>query len=113
MHLAFINGMHPLTILVILIIALLIFGKRLPEVARSLGKGVVEFKKGMTGIEDEIQRPVSSLPPPSQVNPVSHQPQQTGSAPGSETREQLPYSGPYPYHETPRSGPDASHATPD
>jgi TatA/E family protein of Tat protein translocase len=27
-------------------IALLLFGKRLPEVARSLGKGIVEFKKG-------------------------------------------------------------------
>ena len=28
-------------------IALLLFGKRLPEVARSLGKGIVEFKKGV------------------------------------------------------------------
>lgn len=36
------------------IIALLLFGKRLPEVARSLGKGMTEFKKGMRGIEDEF-----------------------------------------------------------
>jgi sec-independent protein translocase protein TatA len=36
------------------IIALLLFGKRLPEVARSLGKGLTEFKKGMRGIEDEM-----------------------------------------------------------
>ena len=35
-------------------IALLLFGKRLPEVARSLGKGIVEFKKGVRGIEDEV-----------------------------------------------------------
>ena len=35
-------------------IALLIFGKRLPEVARSMGKGIVEFKKGVRGIEDEV-----------------------------------------------------------
>ena len=35
-------------------IALLLFGKRLPEVARSLGKGIVEFKKGVSGIEDEV-----------------------------------------------------------
>ena len=35
-------------------IGLLIFGKRLPEVGRSLGKGIVEFKKGLKGIEDEI-----------------------------------------------------------
>ena len=39
--------------IVIGIIALLLFGKRLPEVARSLGKGVVEFKKGLIGIDDE------------------------------------------------------------
>lgn len=36
------------------IIALLLFGKRLPEVAKSLGKGVVEFKKGLRGIEDDL-----------------------------------------------------------
>ncbi len=42
------------------IIALLLFGKRLPEVARSLGKGIVEFKKGMNGIEDEIRNPGST-----------------------------------------------------
>jgi sec-independent protein translocase protein TatA len=35
-------------------IALLLFGKRLPEVARGLGKGIVEFKKGVRGIEDEV-----------------------------------------------------------
>ena len=33
---------------------LLLFGKRLPEVGRSLGKGIVEFKKGLAGIGDEI-----------------------------------------------------------
>lgn len=36
-------------------IALLFFGKRLPEVGRSLGKGIVEFKKGLKGIEDDIE----------------------------------------------------------
>jgi sec-independent protein translocase protein TatA len=35
-------------------IGLLIFGKRLPEVGKSLGKGIVEFKKGLKGIEDDI-----------------------------------------------------------
>jgi sec-independent protein translocase protein TatA len=37
------------------IIALLLFGKRLPEVARSLGKGITEFKKGVSGIEDDMR----------------------------------------------------------
>jgi sec-independent protein translocase protein TatA len=40
--------------LIVGMIALLLFGKRLPEVARSLGKGIVEFKKGVRGIEDEV-----------------------------------------------------------
>lgn len=41
--------------IVILIIALLLFGRRLPEVMRSLGSGVVEFKKGIKGIEDDVE----------------------------------------------------------
>ena len=50
------QNMGPLGVpemIVIGIVALLLFGKRLPEVARSLGKGVVEFKKGLRGIDDE------------------------------------------------------------
>ncbi len=39
---------------IILIIGLLLFGRRLPEVGRSLGRSIVEFKKGVKGIEDEI-----------------------------------------------------------
>ena len=41
--------------LIVGIIALLLFGKRLPEVAKSLGKGIVEFKKGIHGIEDDVR----------------------------------------------------------
>jgi len=35
-------------------VALLLFGNRLPSVARSLGKSLTEFKKGMQGIQDEF-----------------------------------------------------------
>ena len=44
-------------------IGLLLFGKRLPEVAQSLGKSVTEFKKGLQGIGTETSQPVR-LPEP-------------------------------------------------
>ncbi len=40
--------------IIILIVALLIFGKRLPSTMKSIGKGIVEFKKGLKGVKDEV-----------------------------------------------------------
>jgi sec-independent protein translocase protein TatA len=40
-----------LEMLVVMGVAVLLFGKRLPEVGRSLGKGIIEFKKGLRGLE--------------------------------------------------------------
>ncbi|MDB5171416.1 MAG: twin arginine-targeting protein translocase, TatA/E family [Phycisphaerales bacterium] len=61
--------------MIIAVIGLLFFGKRLPEVGRSLGKGIVEFKKGLKGIEDEVDtaveessRPKPALPAQTQAN---------------------------------------------
>jgi len=42
-------------LLILGVIGLLIFGKRLPEVGRSIGKGIVEFKKGLAGIDEEVE----------------------------------------------------------
>src|SRR5688572_24366273 len=58
--LAFWNNLAGFDGLVILIIALLIFGKRLPEVMRSLGKGISEFKKGMNDIA--VEQPQQQQP---------------------------------------------------
>ncbi|MDP7028975.1 MAG: twin-arginine translocase TatA/TatE family subunit [Phycisphaerales bacterium] len=41
--------------IVILVIGLLIFGRRLPEVGKSIGKSIVEFKRGVKGIHEEIE----------------------------------------------------------
>jgi sec-independent protein translocase protein TatA len=40
--------------LILGVIALLLFGSRLPEVARSLGKSLTEFKRGLKGVQDEF-----------------------------------------------------------
>ncbi len=57
----------PGEMVVILIVAVLIFGRRLPEIARNMGKSVSEFKKGLKDaaqekeeITDEIRKDVGS-----------------------------------------------------
>ena len=55
-------------VIVILVVALLIFGpKRLPEIGRSLGKGMREFKDSISGKDDARELPPSAddRPPPS------------------------------------------------
>ena len=53
---AFLENIGIGELLVILVIALLLFGaNRLPEIARSLGKAIQEFKKAMKGTDDDAQ----------------------------------------------------------
>lgn len=63
--LAFLNSIGPWELVVIGLIALIVFGKRLPEVGRSLGKGIVEFKKGLHETGEEINASANAPPPPS------------------------------------------------
>ena len=47
-------GLGPMELLIVAGIVLLLFGSRLPKVMRSLGEGIVEFKRGVQGgIEDD------------------------------------------------------------
>ncbi len=46
--------MNPEYMLIIILVLFLLFGRKLPEIGRSLGKGIVEFKKGLSGIEDDL-----------------------------------------------------------
>ena len=51
-------------LLIILVIALLIFGKRLPDIARGFGKSLNEFKKGMKEVEDstdEVTKDINKI----------------------------------------------------
>ncbi|CAA9530616.1 MAG: Twin-arginine translocation protein TatA [uncultured Solirubrobacteraceae bacterium] len=60
MHLAFIQGIGPLELTIVLVIVLLIFGpKRLPALARSLGGGMREFKDSITSKHDDDDKPAS------------------------------------------------------
>jgi sec-independent protein translocase protein TatA len=57
----------PLEIAVVLVIALLVFGpKRLPELGKSMGKGIREFK-GSLSMDDKDEIPAESSPKPTEV----------------------------------------------
>ena len=72
-------GLGGQEILLLLVLGVLLFGRKLPEVGRSLGKTMVEFKKGMKGIEDEVSENASPraaiepepVRPPQRVTPTA------------------------------------------
>jgi sec-independent protein translocase protein TatA len=57
--------------IVIAVIALLMFGGRLPEIARSLGKSVNQFKRGLKDVEDDLNTPEPPAPPKSLPPPTT------------------------------------------
>lgn len=48
-------GLGPTELIICGVICLLLFGSRVPSVMRSLGQGILEFKKGMNGAEGDAQ----------------------------------------------------------
>jgi sec-independent protein translocase protein TatA len=67
--LAFIPHLGPMEIMLLLVLGVLLFGRKLPEVGRSLGKGIVEFKKGLKGVEDDFSDTAAPAEPRAAFEP--------------------------------------------
>jgi sec-independent protein translocase protein TatA len=77
-------------LLVILAIALVLFGNRLPNVGKSLGEGIRNFKKGLDGSDDEknaTQQPPAQQPA-AQHSSINAQAMQPSSLQGAQTQQQ-------------------------
>ncbi len=74
----------PMEMIVIAAVGLIIFGNRLPEVGRSLGKSIIEFKKGIKGVKDEMDKAENTMETKSNASTVSSQ---TSSTENDYTKE--------------------------
>ena len=69
---AFIQSLGPLEIFVVVFIILLLFGaKKLPELARGMGKAMKEFKKATKDVEEDIRSAMEEEPDPAAPRKVS------------------------------------------
>jgi sec-independent protein translocase protein TatA len=57
-------GIGQMELLIVGVIALLLFGSRLPSVMRSLGSGISEFKRGLDDVQREVRREVTDATKP-------------------------------------------------
>jgi len=56
-------GLGQTELLIFLGIVLVLFGgSRIPSIARSLGKSITEFKKGVQGLDEEVSVPAAEAP---------------------------------------------------
>ncbi len=62
-------GIGPPEMLILLVIGVLLFGKNLPTVGRQIGKGLMEFKKGLNDIKNEVN--VAAYADPAPAKPAA------------------------------------------
>ncbi len=103
----FLQGIGTTELLIIFFVVLLLFGaKKLPELARGMGKSIKEFKKATNEIEEDIRtaidspetpaKPQSQVEIPHKVSPAPASTQTPSSPPAesSETEQTVPVSSP-------------------
>jgi len=93
-------------------IGLLLFGRRLPEVGRNLGKGIVEFRKGIKGIEDEIESASSPATAPPSVAAAAQPGTQTLEPPAQQTIPHTPAQQAAPSPSAPAAAPAPAQEAP-
>jgi len=89
-HLGIFN-LGPTEIIVIAIVAVILFGGRLPEVARSLGKSFFDFKRNLKDLQDDIYR--AEVPPPRHL-PKPYYPREENEDPKAPDAQALPREKP-------------------
>lgn len=50
-------GLGPMELAVIAVLGILLFGRKLPDMGRYLGKSITEFRRGMKGLEEDMDGP--------------------------------------------------------
>ncbi|MDG3007159.1 Sec-independent protein translocase subunit TatA/TatB [Paludisphaera mucosa] len=83
-------NLGPMEMMIVMGLAVLLFGKRLPEVGRSLGKGIVEFKKGLNEVTsglDDSSSSISSYTSPYQAPKptTTYEPARASATPADES----------------------------
>ena len=78
-------NLGPMELILIMGLGVLLFGKRLPEVGRSLGRGIVEFKKGLNGVGDDFDSPSSGRSSSSYGSTRHHDDQPAGDTAYTDT----------------------------
>ena len=108
-------GIGATELIIIMVVALLVFGpKRLPELARSLGRGMAEFRRASSDLRQTLQ---DAEPPPDSLKPAEPAESGTATEAGATAEPSIaapstPAAAPSAVAEPPRSTSPASDDEP-
>lgn len=93
--LGFLPNLSPVELMIIGVVAVLLFGSKLPNVARSLGKSMTEFKRGMQDLQNEFHQAESSPAPARRYHEIDDRDEATApkfEPPAAEPTLEVPQS---------------------